>query len=88
MATAIKEAYLVRHQHGHVNEQVVFTTMPSQAQVDAVLEHDDKRYGQKCDPEWHTHPARIMRVELITDASTIPTFGKTSEPDGPEPDGE
>lgn len=81
MATNQK-AYLVRHQHGHVNEQVVFLKPPTDEQVKAVLSHDDERYG-KCDASWSQQPARVMEVTLITD-STVPNFEKAPEKKAPE----
>ena len=59
----------MRHQHGHANEQVAFVNPPTEAQIDAVLDHDDIRYGQKCDAGWRKSESRVMKAVLITDDS-------------------
>jgi hypothetical protein len=61
--------YFVRHQHGHANEQVAFAKPPTEAQINAVLDHDDARYGNKCDDDWRKSDSRVMVGQLVTDDS-------------------
>ena len=69
----MKTVYMVRHQGGHYNTEIVFASKPTDAQRDAVLAHDDLIYGGTTTDAWRAHPACIG-MAVVVEGDEVPKF--------------